>query len=190
MRALAAFLVFGWHFTHGVHGSPAPYDPGATPFFAPFNEGHCGVALFMCLSGYLFAKILDGKDIVWRSFYWNRFLRLAPLLITLFVLAGVIRVYHDPSSLIPYLQFILVGLVKPPWAFGAWSVTVEIHFYLLLWVLVPLARRWTPSLFGIVVAALAVRILIYAVGGDVAYYAYWTIFGRIDQFVLGMAAWY
>jgi peptidoglycan/LPS O-acetylase OafA/YrhL len=190
MRALAAFLVFGWHFAHGFHGSPAAFGPGLIPALAPFNEGHCGVALFMCLSGYLFTKILDGKEVVWGSFYWNRLLRLAPLLITLFTINGIVILYNDPGLLGPYTAFILVGLVKPTWGFGAWSVTVEIHFYLLLWVLMPLSKRWAPSLLWVVAAALAARALIYTQGGDVAYYAYFTIFGRIDQFVLGMAAWH
>jgi len=30
----------------------------------------------MTLSGYLFAKLLDGKRIKYGSFLWNRFLRL------------------------------------------------------------------------------------------------------------------
>jgi peptidoglycan/LPS O-acetylase OafA/YrhL len=72
---------------------------------------------------------------------------------------------------------------------GAWSITVEIHFYLLLWIIISLKRRWLPSLFCFLVLGLCARVLIYEAGGDVEYYAYWTIIGRIDQFVLGIAAW-
>jgi rhamnosyltransferase len=56
-------------------------------------------------------------------------------------------------------------------------------------VIIPLKRRWTGSLFGFLALGLAVRLLIYESGGDVEYYAYWTIVGRIDQFLLGIAAW-
>jgi len=189
LRALAAFLVFGWHFTHGFNGFPAPFGPGATPVLAPFNEGHCGVALFMCLSGYLFAKLLDGKEVIWRNFYWNRFVRLGPLLIILFTLRGLMIAYEQPDLLGNYAAFLIVGFIKPIWEHGAWSVAVEIHFYLLLWLIIPLTRRWAPSLFCTVAVALIIRTVIHASGGDVEYYAYFTIFGRIDQFVLGIAAW-
>ena len=188
LRALAAFLVFGWHFTHGFYGFPAPFGPGAIPIFAPFNEGHCGVALFMCLSGYLFAKLLDGKQVVWRSFYWNRFLRLAPLLIVVLTFDGMIVVFFHPDLMGTYAIYVVLGAVKPLWNHGGWSIAVEIHFYLLLWIIMPLRRRWAPSVFGFLVLGLAARVLIYAAGGDVEYYAYSTIIGRIDQFVLGIAA--
>jgi len=77
VRALAAFLVYCWHFVH----THVPYDH--VPVFAPISlleEGHIGVALFMTLSGYLFAKIIDGRPINLGRFYRNRVLRLAPLL--------------------------------------------------------------------------------------------------------------
>jgi len=62
VRALAAFLVFVWHFLHARPSVPVPfaYTPSIFPF-ALLDEGHTGVALFMTLSGYLFARLLDGK---------------------------------------------------------------------------------------------------------------------------------
>jgi peptidoglycan/LPS O-acetylase OafA/YrhL len=189
LRAIAAFLVFGWHFTHGSAGFPAPFGPSATSFLGPFNEGHCGVALFMCLSGYLFAKILEGKQVVWHSFYWNRFLRLAPLLIAAFALRGAQIAYHYPEQLAGYTRGIVLGLFKPSWELGAWSIAVEIHFYCLLWIIIPLKRRCPPSLLCFLTLGLGTRLLIYAADGDVAYFAYWTLVGRLDQFILGIVAW-
>ncbi len=59
MRALAAFLVFSWHFTHGRESWPIPFGYAPSIFLlAPLDEGHTGVALFMTLSGYLFAKLV------------------------------------------------------------------------------------------------------------------------------------
>jgi peptidoglycan/LPS O-acetylase OafA/YrhL len=190
LRALAAFLVFGWHFTHGFSGIPAPFGPTATPFLAPFNEGHCGVALFMCLSGYLFAKILSGKRVVWRLFYWNRFLRLVPLLVLGFALFGAKIASTNPAYLTSFGRDLLTGFIRPTWPLGAWSIAVEAHFYLLLWIILPLQRRWLPSLFCIAGVGFVTRLLIYLAGGDVAYYGYFTIVGRIDQFVLGITAWH
>jgi peptidoglycan/LPS O-acetylase OafA/YrhL len=189
LRALAAFLVFGWHFTHGANGTPAAFGPSATPFFAPFNEGHCGVALFMCLSGYLFAKILDGKEVIWPRFYWNRFLRLIPLLLVVFVIRGVRIAISHPDQLDGYLWSLVRGFIGPDWPNGGWSIAIEIHFYLLLWIIIPLNRRWPAALFGILALSLATRTSIFLLHGDVEQYAYWTLIGRIDQFTLGIMAW-
>ncbi len=52
LRALAAFMVFTWHFTHSINGFAVCYD--FTPVLPPLallDEGHTGVALFMTLSG-------------------------------------------------------------------------------------------------------------------------------------------
>src|SRR5947209_4560869 len=80
VRALVAFMVVTWHFTHAGYGYPVPLDyiPAIFPF-ALLDEGHTGVALFMTLSGYLFAKLLDGASIDWKAFIWNRVVRLLPL---------------------------------------------------------------------------------------------------------------
>lgn len=189
LRALAAFLVFGWHFTHGFTGTPAPFGPGVTPFLAPFNEGHCGVALFMCLSGYLFARLLDGKQVIWRRFYWNRLLRLAPLLVLIFAYQSVILAINQPDRLLRFARHVIGGFIEPLWDFGAWSIAVEMHFYLLLWIIMPLKQRWRPAMFALVGIGLVTRTLIYRGGGDMEFYAYWTLIGRIDQFALGIAAW-
>ena len=87
LRGLAAFLVFEWHF---IHAAGVPFSN--VPFIWPLSlieEGHWGVSLFMTLSGYLFAKLLDGKIIIYRYFFWNRFLRLAPLLILVLAYIGI-----------------------------------------------------------------------------------------------------
>ena len=87
LRALAALLVFEWHFIH-AQAVPFEYVPRFFPA-AIIDEGHCGVALFMCLSGYLFAKLLNGKQINYSGFIWNRFVRLAPLLVFVILIAGL-----------------------------------------------------------------------------------------------------
>ncbi|MEP6933477.1 MAG: acyltransferase family protein, partial [Nitrospirota bacterium] len=60
VRAIALFMVFTWHFIHVDSGQFAP--PPVFPL-SLLTEGHTGVALFITLSGYLFAKLLDGKKI-------------------------------------------------------------------------------------------------------------------------------
>src|SRR5258708_29048470 len=121
VRALAAFMVFTWHFVHGTSGAPVPFE-GAPALFplALLDEGNTGVALFMVLSGYLFAKLLDGKDISFAGFFWNRFIRLAPLLIIVFALVGV-RTVMNGDPLDQYIKSLMIGFFAPRWPNGGWS---------------------------------------------------------------------
>src|SRR5690349_10843220 len=92
IRAVAAYLVFSWHFTHAETGYPVPFEYAPALFPAAIlDEGHTGVALFMTLSGYLFAKLLDGKAIDYPAFIFNRVLRLLPLLLVVVIVVGVIN---------------------------------------------------------------------------------------------------
>src|SRR5947209_615945 len=96
IRALAAFFVFTWHFNHSSNGMPVAFASAPAVFpLALLDEGHTGVALFMTLSGYLFAKLLWGKDINFAGFIWNRFIRLTPLLIVVFALRAINSSYFD-----------------------------------------------------------------------------------------------
>lgn len=181
-------MVFSWHFLHAVKGYPVSF--GVTPSIFPlalFDEGHVGVALFMCLSGYLFAKLLDGKTIKFSGFLTNRALRLLPLL---FVALGVACAQNLAAggSLLGFAKLIVKGAVFPVLPNGGWSITTEAHFYLaiplLLWMFTK--SKWLP--LAVIAAALAFRLFIYSRSGEVQSLAYWTIIGRIDQFVLGMVA--
>src|SRR3990167_4468867 len=188
VRALAAFMVFAWHFTHASNGYPVPFDyvPSLFPF-ALLDEGHTGVALFMTLSGYLFAKLLDGKSISYPAFLWNRVLRLVPLLL-LVILAVGIKTYLVGGDLVAYAYSIAKGAVLPSLPNGGWSITVEFHYYLVLPLLLWMLRKSRLLPLCIVVAAVALRFLWYRERGEIQSLAYWTIVGRIDQFVLGMLA--
>lgn len=186
IRAIAALLVFSWHFMHGATGTPVPFDfVPRSPVLAVFDEGHTGVSLFMVLSGYLFAKLLEGKQIDYPLFLWNRAVRLLPLLI--FVLAlGALRTVFAGQSLPEYLWTIAQGAIYPTLPYGGWSITVELHFYLVLPLLLWLLRRsrWLPLL--VIASALTFRAWYFHEHGEVQSLSYWTIVGRIDQFVAGV----
>ena len=188
VRALAAFMVFAWHFTHYSVGYPVPFEyvPSVFPL-ALFDEGHTGVALFMTLSGYLFAKLLSGKKISFSSFIWNRALRLLPLLAVVLGLVAIERLMNG-DSLAAYAISIVRGALYPTLPNGGWSITTEFHFYLVLPLLLLLLRR-SPMLPVILIAAVMVmRVYILARKGQIQSLSYWTIVGRIDQFVLGILA--
>ncbi len=181
VRALAAFLVVTWHFTHGGAGSPVPF--GEAPLLGLVDEGHVGVSLFMTLSGYLFAKLIAGRAVHYGAFLWNRALRLVPLVAVVLFVVGII---HFRGSEGVYLERIAKGLVLPVLPNGIWSITTEMHFYLVLPLLLWASARWRWAPLALVAAALCLRAAIMAAGMSVQDAAYWTIIGRIDQFALGI----
>jgi len=129
VRALAVLLVIAWHFTHELRGAPIPfqYVPAQALFpFSLLDEGHTGVALFMSLSGYLFAKLLDGKTIDYWQFLRNRLLRLVPLLAMVIVIFGVRQVAAGWNPL-AYAAYVGLGVVFPTLPNGGWSITFPDH---------------------------------------------------------------
>lgn len=186
VRGAAALLVFVWHFAHkGVVGAGVSDIAGAPIFpLALLDEGHTGVALFMVLSGYLFAKLLDGKRVRYPAFFYNRVLRLAPLLVVSLALSWV----QLGKPLPAYLAQVTRGLVFPAFPNGAWSIATEFHFYLLLPALFVLFRRGVGAVVLAIVAMIAARAMVYAEAGTIQGLSYYTIVGRIDQFMLGMLA--
>ena len=186
VRALAAFMVFTWHFTHAGTGYPVPF--GYVPALFPFSlldEGHTGVALFMTLSGYLFAKLLDGKTINYTAFLWNRVLRLLPLLAVVILIAGIQK-FIAGDDIYAYALSIAKGALYPTLPNGGWSITVEFHYYLILPLFLWMFRKSKLLPISIIIAAIALRLFIYQEKSEVQSLAYWTIIGRIDQFALGM----
>lgn len=192
IRALAAFLVFTWHFAHSTNGYPVAIEGAPTFFpFAIFDEGHTGVALFMALSGYLFAKLLDGKSIDYPMFLWNRVLRLAPLMVVAILIGDLDRYLTTGNTdVIKSFTTVAVGFISfAPLSNGLWSVVVETHFYVVLPLLMSLGRSGRWQLLLILSAMIAVRIgSVLAAGVSMQGISYWTIIGHIDQFILGIFA--
>lgn len=189
LRALAAYMVFIWHFVHGRQGSPIPFE-GAPAFYplALLDEGHTGVALFMVLSGYLFARLLAGRSIRLSLFFYNRCLRLLPLLVFVILLAGGLLMIQgaDSQTMQQFVQQVLWGWWRPSLPNGGWSITVEFHFYLLLPLLLIMMRRSLWALPVLMLGALVFRVLWFWQEGEVQSLAYLTLVGRLDQFLAGM----
>ena len=184
VRAAAAYLVFCWHFLHLTPTFPVPYASAPLFPFALIDEGHTGVALFMTLSGYLFAKLVGDRAIDFPAFLWSRAVRLGPLLVV--VIAAWVVIGYLSGAPIP-LSDITQGFILPTWPKGTWSVSIELQFYLVFPLLLLLFRKHGPfALMAVVACALAIRFDWWRTFGEAEHLAYWTIFGRIDQFAFGM----
>jgi peptidoglycan/LPS O-acetylase OafA/YrhL len=68
-----------------------------------------------------------------------------------------------------------------------WTVAIEFQFYLIFPFLAAFfAKYGFRYLMGVIVFALFTRALMYLMDGTIQDGAYWTILGRLDQFVIGM----
>src|SRR3954452_3443850 len=172
LRALAALGVLVGHAYGWSHGWQNVY---ATFHGRVLMSGGFGVFLFFALSGYLlflpFARAAFGPTarIDLRRYAINRAVRILPLY---YVVIGTYLVVHDEGVGGQWWRFLLflegfgahtVAKVDPP----AWSLVVEVQFYVLLplfaWLVARVARRSLPraALFvvGIGIAAMLVRMV-------------------------------
>lgn len=191
IRAGAAYLVFMWHFMHGTQGSPVPFHVQPIPPFVLVDEGHLGVSLFMCLSGYLFARLLQGRNIHYLGFVYNRLLRLMPLLVLVLLTCWLkLRVTGaDDVAMEGLFNSIIQGWRLPSLPNGGWSVTVEVQFYIVLPVLLWLVYRFGSAvLLCLLLISIAFKAILFLNDGTVQLLSYLTLLGRLDQLLLGMWA--
>jgi peptidoglycan/LPS O-acetylase OafA/YrhL len=188
LRFFAALLVVVWHAIH----SNGIIAPSYVPKFwglSIFEEGHTGVALFITLSGFLFQALGRNSDLDYVQFLRNRVLRIAPLFLT-----WVLFIYYtgtaDPAKLF-FSVFALLNRDTLPEVNtvlgGGWTIVVEFQFYLIFPFLLAFTRRYgLRYLCGLLALAIALRAGVWYARDSVQMLAYWTMFGRIDQFLLGM----
>jgi len=200
LRGAAALLMVLYHGYQQLGGRE--FVRAANPLEAVLIEGHTAVALFMVLSGFIFTYGVlgapEGSRVRYGGFMRNRLLRVAPM----YVLVVGLAVYTEPGG------YSVGGLVQlftlqgtPPiarsdlGAFGAllWTISVEFAFYLAFPFLVRFLQRNGPlHLVGIVVLMNVLRLLSASLHPEqIRDLSYWTIVGRLDQFLVGMlVAWW
>jgi peptidoglycan/LPS O-acetylase OafA/YrhL len=198
IRGLAAIFMVGYHGLH-LYGQTALFGgfrhgrsvPASSTAEAVLVEGHTAVALFMVLSGFIFAFGSRDVEVRYGSFLRNRALRVLPLM-TFLIIVGT---YTHPQgfSLLAFLQhFVLLSNVGDAWAPGAytamlWTISVECQFYLIFPRLLAMFKESRWHILGVLLLMLALRGLAQLNGANVRDLSYSTIVGRLDQFVLGMA---
>jgi len=201
LRGFAALLVLFFHSSHFISHKliySTPYDPAnwaraGNPFSALVIEGHTAVSLFFLLSGFVFTVGSLQKKLNFLGFYRNRLLRTYPLFLFFLILGIAFNV--ENFSTVALLQSVFfmansdTAINGGAFTFVFWSIAVEWHFYLLFPLLLVSVQKWGWKVLPwLILALLVVRTGAYYAGADMRELSYWTIVGRLDQFLLGMLA--
>ena len=201
LRALAALLIV---FYHGLHVFAyaarfhKPFDidhwlQPANPLLAALAEGHTAVALFMVLSGFILTWGSLASDLDARGFLRNRLLRTYPLFLLLLFTGVAAAPANFSWGAFAQSAFGFANLpgalVAPPFTSMLWTIAVEWQFYVLFpLLLLVLKRGGIRPLAGMIAVLVLMRVFAVAAGGNARDIAYLGIVGRMDQFLLGMAA--
>lgn len=183
LRFLAAIVVVLYHFAHN------PVPEWATPIKHVIGAGFAGVSLFFVLSGFILSytyltptATLKGSR---RNFWVSRFARIYPAYLLAFLLAAPSNIstsmhVNDFGHAVLKLGAAAVAVLSMQqawtpftawaWNYPAWSVSVEVFFYLLFpWIGPALARvRWSRSLSlaaGLWVVSLVAPTVLYLLRG-------------------------
>ncbi|MBV7537194.1 acyltransferase [Duganella sp. sic0402] len=191
LRWFAATLVFLFHFelkwrSLGGVGIDSPWA-------GIINEGHTGVALFFTLSGFLFMRIAQfQQQIAYAPFVRNRLLRIAPLYLTVFLLAlSLTRDEFKPQDIFylltanlgdsPTSRSVVTGAV--------WCIPLEFMFYLAFpWLSRFALERGMRYLLQLLGLMLVFKLMLYRESAHSTMMYFSTFVGRFDQFVMGMLA--
>jgi len=161
-RTVAALVVFYTHianqFIEARHGGSAVTDGFTALFETPLKLssegiGQISIYFFFLVSGFVVTPI--ALKLGARRFGVNRFFRIYPMNVLAVLLAAggialglsVLSAGHKqditPGTLLANLTLANFSL-KPFWAMVgvAWTLAVEVLFYLLLVAVLPLLRRW------------------------------------------------
>jgi len=205
LRGMAAVLILLYHgmqiVGHRLTGNPdvplQRWHTTGNPFLAVLLEGHTAVALFFVLSGFIFTFGNRDRTLRWKPFLQNRLLRIVPL--TLLCLMLGVAAFPGEFRLPGFLQHLLLMSNTAgaghfgTWTDMFWTISVEFQFYLvfpfLLYFAQTLGVRYLLRLASVLIV---LRCVAGLTGGHVRDMTYWSLVGRADQFLFGMALgfWY
>lgn len=203
LRGMAAGLIMLYHgkqlFGHWLATGGEGFSPlqewtfSLNPLMALVAEGHASVSLFIVLSGFVFTYGCLGKGIAYRDFLVNRVWRVVPLAV--FLTAFGIYTYPGSYSVLGFIQLVLLqngtlpGRIDTPFTGMLWTLCVEMQFYLVFPFLLRCYERSGVRFPVMLIAGFMVmRALAFLLTGAIRDTAYFSIVGRIDQFMLGLLA--
>jgi peptidoglycan/LPS O-acetylase OafA/YrhL len=196
LRAYAAILVLFYHSVQHISSKiPSIKQQGwpmnSNPLMTLIHEGHTGVALFIVLSGFIFTYGGFGKKINYLQFLRNRALRIYPLMMTMTVIG--ISVFPERFTISAFFCTVLpfqntaVSLQLDSYTRMFWTIAVELQFYLIFPFLNGiLTEKGLAMLLPVLAFTMTARIGAVLHSGNPREFSYWTILGRLDQFVIGM----
>lgn len=203
LRAFAALLIIFYHgnqiLTRDERARqllpPVAWPIAKEPFSALVIEGHTAVGLFMVLSGFIFAFGVLDREVDYRLFLKNRFLRTYPLFLVLLALGCCA---YPASVSFERLLMTLFGLANNqaslqllPFSGMFWTIAVEWQFYVIFPFLIRFMRpRLARNAAAMILFLAFSRWLAFQNGADPRDISYWTIVGRLDQLLIGMVAGY
>lgn len=198
LRFFAAIWIFFYHVYLNTYPDPAyqslsylaHWQPDG--FFWPLVlHGHGAVGFFIVLSGFTFSLITVGKKIDVGNFLRNRFLRIYPLYIFwIFLLFYAVKKNNTADLWVALFPFMDLKHNTMAQDFSTlWSTVIEVQIYLIFPFLKRFYEEKGPIFYGgLILLLIILRSLIYMTYGSTTNLAYWTLFGRLDQFLIGFLA--
>lgn len=203
--------ILGVIWQHLYAGDFVPAKSDAVPSFGElallaFNNGQLGVNLFFVLSGFVLFHPRFLREFDAMRFYRRRMFRLWPLYVAILAACFVLdqipfgEALGQSALLLTGLHSLIPRYWMPSSLWVLWSLGIEILFSVCLPFLIWFCARW--GVFRVAIALL-VFCFLYRIGADQLYYARHpdfgnplinplkdNILGRMDDFVVGMAASY
>lgn len=185
LRGIAALLVVFFHFNNllkDVYHLSLP-----SVFNSLFSQGHCGVEIFFVLSGFVISYSIRNYSVTLPfacQFFIKRSIRLDPpywitmaLLVVLSLCANCFK--STPAALPSSSEifanlFYLAGFLHMPWILPvAWTLALEIQFYLFLILLIkviqPLNRQSTSRKFSSSALAIISGLIFFSLVQNTSY---------------------
>jgi peptidoglycan/LPS O-acetylase OafA/YrhL len=213
LRGIAAIGVATCHFVI-TPGMDSTYQATLTrPLYAVLSRGYLGVEIFFVLSGFVIAYTQRGERITapyFGRFILRRSIRLdPPYWVTMAVMLALnlitVRSFHDANRSFPGISVVILNLLYlqnlthvTGIVVVAWTLCLELQFYLVLTLVTALAQRaapagrrvagfpsWADLLLFVPLAAISLASEVGWVHIDPAIFlAYW------HMFFLGAAVWW
>lgn len=202
LRFVAIGLVYVYHLRSYLREAAPPFADAAEQGTAVLRHGHYGVQLFFVISGFILAlpfashQIAGTKAVSLRAYFLRRLTRLEPpyiLSMLLFFALLVVYVGQDARLAARHLGASLLYVHNVVFGRGstinpvAWSLEVEIQFYLLVPVLARLfAIRATAARRAIVIGLTLVTVVAQTLAGPGAQeWLRLSVLGQLQFFLVG-----
>ena len=196
LRAYAAILVLFYHSVARIRGKLLPpndqnWPIAHDPFMALIYEGHTGAAMHIVLIGFTLTYGSIGKNINYLLFIRDRISHIYPLMMTITFVG--ISMFPEKFTITGFICTVLpfqntsLALQLGSFTFIFWTIAVEFQFYLIF----PLLHKLLVDKGLFTVLPMLFLTMIIRVGGvlhgaNPRDFSYWTIIGRLDQFIIGM----